>query len=44
MEVTAPDPNLLLPSVPFVLDRPFLLFIKEKSTGAILFEGVVRTL
>jgi serpin B len=30
--------------VSFILNRPFLLFIKEKSTGTILFEGVVRKL
>jgi serpin B len=35
----------LTPSpIPFILNRPFLLFIKEKSTGAILFEGLVREL
>jgi serpin B len=33
-----------LPPVSFVLDRPFLLFIKEKSTGAVLFEGIIREL
>ncbi|MDR1645555.1 MAG: serpin family protein [Tannerellaceae bacterium] len=30
--------------ISMVLNRPFLLFIKEKSTGAILFEGAVRKL
>jgi serpin B len=30
--------------IPFILNRPFLVFIKEKSTGAILFEGLIRGL
>jgi serpin B len=38
---TAPPPDR---PVPFILNRPFLFFIKEKSTGAILFEGLIRTL
>ncbi|HHV39777.1 MAG: serpin family protein [Bacteroidales bacterium] len=30
--------------VPFYIDRPFILFIKEKSTGTLLFTGLVREL
>lgn len=35
-----PDPQ----PIPFYLDRPFLLFIKEKSTGTILFSGLIKEL
>jgi serpin B len=42
MEMLAPSPDIA--PVSFILNRPFLLFIKEKSTGAILFEGLVRKL
>ena len=40
MSAASPD----MKPVPFILNRPFLLFIKEKSTGAILFGGLVREL
>jgi serpin B len=35
-----PDPQ----PIPFHVDRPFLLFIKEKSTGTILFSGLIKDL
>jgi serpin B len=35
-----PDPQ----PIPFHVDRPFLLFIKEKSTGTILFSGLIKEL
>ena len=35
-----PDPQ----PIPFYVDRPFLLFIKEKSTGTILFSGLIKEL
>jgi serpin B len=28
-------------TIPFHVDRPFLYFIKEKSTGTILFSGLM---
>jgi serpin B len=42
MDMLAPPAGDILPPTPFILNRPFLLFIKEKSTGAVLFEGIVR--
>ncbi len=41
-EITSigPDPQ----PVPFHMDRPFLFFIKEKSTGTILFSGLIKEL
>ena len=32
------------PGDPFTVDRPFIFSIREKSSGAILFLGIVRTL
>lgn len=33
-----------LPPQYFVLDRPFIFFIREKSTGVIIFSGVIRNI
>ena len=41
-EVTSVRPNPK--PVPFYMDRPFLFFIKEKSTGTILFSGLIKEL
>ena len=32
---------LVLPGQPFVVDQPFLFFIRHNPTGAILFQGRV---
>ena len=29
---------------PFIVDRPFICYISEKSTNAIVFAGVINTL
>jgi serpin B len=43
VEVTFSAAHGVTPSpISFTLNRPFLVFIKEKSTGAILFEGLIR--
>jgi serpin B len=38
------DPGITVPPISLTFDRPFLFFIKEKSTGVILFAGFVKKL
>lgn len=42
--VTAPPPSTFENPYKFIVDRPFLFVIEEKSTGAILFMGKVDSL
>lgn len=42
--VTAPPPSTFEKPYKFIVDRPFLFVIEEKSTGAILFMGEVDSL
>lgn len=38
------DPTSAGPGEPFTVNRPFIFSIREKSSGAILFLGIVREL